>query len=69
MRNDTFLKEIGRKIKVERKARKLSLERLADLTGIDMSNLWFIEKGQRNIHILTLKSIADIFEMDIKEFL
>ena len=69
MDNGDYLKEIGKKIKVARKANKLSLPKLSKLCKVDMSNLWFIEHGQRNPHILTLKSIADVFKMDIKEFL
>ncbi|MHB8258978.1 MAG: helix-turn-helix domain-containing protein [Bacteroidia bacterium] len=69
MENGNYLKEMGKKIKSARKANKLSLPKLSKLCKTDMSNLWFIERGQRNVHILTLKSIADVFKMDIKEFL
>lgn len=69
MDNWEFLISMGRKIKAARKAKKLSLERLAQLCNTDMSNLWFLEQGQRNTHILTLKTIADVLERDIKEFL
>ena len=68
MDNRAYLKLMGGKIKAVRKANKMSLT-LSKLCKTDMSNLWFIEKGQRNVHILTLKSIADVFEMDIKEFM
>lgn len=67
--NGIFLKEMGRKIKGARVAKKLSYPKLSELTGIDMSNLWFIEQGRRNVHLLTLKSIADKLEVDVKEFL
>jgi transcriptional regulator with XRE-family HTH domain len=66
MRSDIFLKEIGRKVKAARKAKKLSLPQMAALSHIDMSNLWFLENGQRNAHVLTLKSIADVLQIDIK---
>lgn len=69
MRNDIFLKEMGAKIKKARKAKKLSLEKMGELSGIDMSNLWFIENGQRNAHILTLKAIADVLRVNVKVFL
>lgn len=69
MDNSTYLKLMGGKIKAVRKANKMSLPTLGKLCKTDMSNLWFIEQGQRNVHILTLKSIADVFEMDIKEFM
>ena len=69
MRNNIFLKEIGRKIKAARKAKKISLGKMAELAGTDMSNLWFLENGQRNAHILTLKSIADVLNIDNKRLL
>lgn len=67
--NNTYLKDIGRKIKAARKANKITLPVMAKLAKTDMSNLWFLEKGDRNAHILTLKSIADVLEMDVKDFL
>jgi len=69
MDNGAYLKLMGGKIKAVRKANKMSLPTLSKLCKTDMSNLWFIEQGQRNVHILTLKSIADVFGMDIKEFM
>jgi transcriptional regulator with XRE-family HTH domain len=69
MRNDIFLKEIGTKVKAARKAKKISLPQMAALSGIDMSNLWFLENGRRNAHILTLKSIADVLKVDVKDFI
>lgn len=69
MRNDIYLKEMGKKIKAARKAKRISLEKMGILTGIDMSNLWFLEEGERNAHILTLKSIADVLEKDVKDFI
>lgn len=69
MENGTYLKEMGAKVKIARKANKLSLPKLSKQCNIGISNLWFIEQGQRNVHILTLKSIADVFKMNVKEFL
>ena len=69
MSNDVFLKEIGRKVKAARLANKLSLPKLSAASGINVSNLWFLENGQRNMHILTLKSIADVLKMDVKDFI
>jgi transcriptional regulator with XRE-family HTH domain len=69
MSNDTFLKEMGQKIRVARKAKKIPIDKMAVLTKIDMANLSFLERGMRNCHVLSLKSIADVLEMDVKEFL
>lgn len=69
MENDIFLKEMGQKIRDARKAKKMPINVLADLSKIDMSNLSFLERGERNCHILSLKSIADVLSMDVKDFL
>jgi transcriptional regulator with XRE-family HTH domain len=69
MKNNLFLREMGNKIKIARQAKKLSYPKFSKLTGVDMSNLWFIENGRRNVHILTLKSIADVLEVDIKDLI
>jgi transcriptional regulator with XRE-family HTH domain len=45
------------------------INEMAELTKIDMSNLSFLERGMRNCHILSLKSIADALGMDVKDFL
>jgi len=69
MKTDTFLLEMGTKIRTARKAKKIPIDQMAVLTKIDMSNLSFLERGMRNCHILSLKSIADVLGMDIKDFL
>lgn len=60
---------MGQKIRTARKAKKIPIDKMAVLTKIDMSNLSFLERGMRNCHILSLKSIADVLGMDVKEFL
>ncbi len=69
MESNTFLIEMGQKIRTARKAKKIPIDKMATLTKIDMSNLSFLERGMRNCHILSLKSIADVLEMDVKDFL
>ena len=69
MDNWVFLKEMGSKIKAARKAQKISLPKMSKLCGIDMSNLWFIENGERNFHILTLKVIAEVLKTDLKDYM
>lgn len=69
MENDIFLKEMGDKIRAARKAKKIPINEMATLTKIDMSNLSFLERGMRNCHILSLKSIADVLGLDVKDFL
>jgi transcriptional regulator with XRE-family HTH domain len=69
MRNDIYLKEMGSKIRAARKAKKMSLETMAKATSINISNLSFLERGRRNPHILSIKSIADVLKVDVKDFI
>jgi transcriptional regulator with XRE-family HTH domain len=69
MDNNTFLKEMVQKIRIARKAKKIPINEMAKLAKIDMSNLSFLERGEKNCHILSLKSIADVLDMDVKDFL
>jgi transcriptional regulator with XRE-family HTH domain len=56
-------------VRTARKAKKIPINEMAKLAKIDMSNLSFLERGTINCHILSLKSIADVLEMDVKDFL
>jgi transcriptional regulator with XRE-family HTH domain len=69
MRNDIYLKAMGKRIREIRKTKKMSLETLAKGSSINISNLSFLERGRRDPHILSLKSIADILEVDVKDFI
>jgi transcriptional regulator with XRE-family HTH domain len=69
MHNGQFLKEVGIKVKTARKARKITLVQLSKECGIHITQLSFLENGKCNFHILTLKSIADVLQKDLKDFL
>lgn len=69
MRNDIYLKEIGSKVRAARKAKKLSMQFVGDAIKMNISNLSFLERGKTNPHLLTLKSIADVLEVDVKDFI
>ena len=42
---------------------------LGKACGIHYKQISFIENGKSNCHILTLKSIADVLKVDVKDFL
>ena len=52
-----------------RKAQGITIRKLGDLCEMDYSGLSRFENGQVNVHILTLKRIADVLNMDVKDFL
>ncbi len=68
MRNDIFLKEMGKRIKVIRNEKKVTLRELGKLCSLDYSSICRIEVGQKDSHILTLKNIADKLNVDVKDF-
>jgi transcriptional regulator with XRE-family HTH domain len=69
MRDDIYLIQMGMRIKAIRKAKRITQDRLSRLCGIDESNICLLECGKRNVHILTLKSIADVLKVDVKDFI
>lgn len=68
MENGIFLIEMGRKIREARNRKKIPLTVMSKLSKIDLSNISLLERGLRNCHILSLKSIAEVLEMDVKDF-
>jgi transcriptional regulator with XRE-family HTH domain len=66
---DPYLKDVGARIKAIRKEKKISVRDLGALCGLDYSGLSRLENGQHSARLLTLKSIADVLQMDVKDFL
>jgi transcriptional regulator with XRE-family HTH domain len=69
MNNEAYLKQMGKRIRAERKAKGISLRQLTVMTGMAKSALSEIENGKRNSYLLTLKLIADTIDVDVKDFL
>lgn len=69
MTHGEYLTAMGKKIRAARRSKKLTLDMVSRKCGMNLNTLAFIEKGEQNAHILTLKSVADVLNMDIKEFL
>lgn len=69
MRNDIYLKELGKRIKQVRKAKRITLDQFSKISGLDVSNISILESGKRNPHLLTLKSIADVLKIDLASLL
>ena len=69
MRNDIYLKEMGKKIKAAREAKGLYLRDLAKMCNMHHGAICEIERGKRNSYLLTLKNIADKLDVDVKDFI
>ena len=69
MNNGLYLIEIGKKIRATRKAKGISMRQMVVLAPVHKSSLSEIENGKMNVKILALKKLADVLEVDVKEFL
>ncbi|MEM6319892.1 MAG: helix-turn-helix transcriptional regulator [Bacteroidota bacterium] len=62
------LVELGKQIRFIRKRQGLSQEQLAYNAGIDRSYCGAIERGERNVSVLTLVKIAFALDCKIADF-
>lgn len=69
MKDGLYLIQMGKKIRAARQAKGFSLQQLASLASNHKSCLSDIETGKMNVKLLALKRIADVLEVDVKDFL
>lgn len=62
------LKALGGRIKAVRESRGLSIRDLAELAGINKSQIVRIESGQSDPHYTTLLRIARALEVSVGDF-
>ena len=67
MRKEKELVRLGNNIRLARKTKGLSQERLALNADIDRSYVGGIERGERNVSFLTLIKIAKCLDCDLSE--
>lgn len=58
IRNDEVIKALGQRVRDLRLERKLTMEKLAELSGIDYRQLSYIELGQTDASLSTLYAIS-----------
>ncbi|MCD8450382.1 helix-turn-helix domain-containing protein [Tenacibaculum dicentrarchi] len=61
--------KLGIKIKSIRLEKKISQEKLAHLSDLDRTYIHSIEKGERNISIVTIEKISKGLNIQISELL
>lgn len=66
-RDQEFIVKFGKNLNRIRKNKNVSQEKLAHLIGTDRSQISRIERGLVNPTITTVKSIAQILDIDISE--
>lgn len=58
IRNDAVIKALGQRVRKLRSERKLTMEKLAERSGIDYRQLSYIELGQTDATLSTLYAIS-----------
>lgn len=61
------IKSFGNKVRLIRKERKLSMEMLANIAEIELSQIYRIETGKINPKLTTILKIAEALEVNPKE--
>lgn len=69
IKNEEFIKKLGRRIIVLRHERGLSQEELANLADIPLAQIGRIERGKINCTISTLRTIAIGLELHLSDLL
>lgn len=63
-----FLRKLGDKLRTFREQQDLSQEALAFKADLDRTYISGIERGERNISVITLKKITEALKIDIIKF-
>ena len=66
LNQDNIIK-LGHKIRIERQKIKMSQEKLAELAELNRNFVGMVERGETNITVKNIESIANAFEINIHE--
>ncbi len=67
MKNVNTVTKLGQKIRIERMKRKISQEKLAELSELNRNFIGMVERGETNITVRNLESIANAFDIKIED--
>lgn len=65
-KNYELEKRFGAKLAYIRKARKLSQMKLAEIVNMNFNYIGQIERGEANVTIKTMKTLADALDVEVK---
>ena len=69
MDHGEYLIALGKKIREIRRAKGIPIQKAAAMADTYKSCLSDIENGKMNVKIIQLKKLADVLEVDVKDFL
>lgn len=69
MDKENFKKEIGFKIKIERMRKKISQEKLAEMSDCSLSYIGFVERGEMSVSLYNFVKIASALNIDFSSFI
>lgn len=65
----TLITQFGQRIRELRLAQGISQEQLAEKTGFHRTYIGMIERGERNLSLANIGTLANYFEMSVSELL
>ena len=69
MSKQELLKKFGKSVKIERIKREISQEKFAELSFLDRTTIYKIEKGKSSPNLDTIIKIANALNININELL
>lgn len=65
--NENTVTKLGLKIRIERQKKRISQEKLAELANLNRNFIGMIERGETNVTVKNLESIANALQLPIQE--
>ncbi len=65
--NENTVTKLGLKIRIERQKKKISQEKLAELANLNRNFIGMIERGETNVTVKNIESIANALQLPIQE--
>lgn len=69
LKDKKLLRELGNRVRERRKARGWTQQQFAEQSGLHRAYVAGIERGERNVTILSLKKLADVLRVSLAELL
>lgn len=64
---NTMTKELGRRIRAERTAKKMTQEELAERAGLHPTYIGQVERGEKNLTVASLEKIVEGLEISFSD--